>query len=138
MRPKSYTKSILAILAIAIAACDLSVGPHDSLVPQQLLFVVYGPHIRQGIYSLESDGQSIKRLTPDSLSVSTHYSCSPDGETILFSAYYNQNSDIWRISRSSKSVTRVISDPSVDESPQWLHEGSGFVFRSNRSGRYSI
>jgi len=35
-------------------------------------------------------------------------------------------------------VTRVVADAAMDDSPEWLYDGSGFVFRSNRSGRFSV
>jgi Tol biopolymer transport system component len=128
----------LALLATGMDACDRSVDSQAQRISYQLVFSAYGPHIWQGIYALDEGGTSIKRLTPDSLSVSYRYSCSPDGESILFSAYWNQNADIWKITRANRVVTRVVSDPSADDSPQWLYDGSGFVFRSNRTGRYSL
>jgi Tol biopolymer transport system component len=129
---------IIGLLAVAIGSCDHGVGPDSSMTSFQLLFSGYGPHILQGIYAVESDGVTIKRLTPDSMLLAPLFSCSPDGQSILFAVYANQSSDIWKITRSNRAVTRVVADAAMDDSPQWLYDGSGFVFRSNRSGRFSV
>ncbi|MBM4170161.1 MAG: hypothetical protein FJ215_13540 [Ignavibacteria bacterium] len=138
MKAYSATLIILALVAASTGACNQSVGPEACAPSFQLVFSARGPHTLQGLYTLDATGTGIKRLTPDSMTVSPRYSCSPDGQWILFAAFANQSSDIWKINRTTRLVTRVVADPAVDDSPEWLHDGSGFVFRSNRSGRYSI
>ena len=138
MRTQYAIWLLTAALSFAFLSCEHSTESVETTTAPQLLFSVYGPHIQQGIYASEKGGVAVIRLTPDSMFSPARYSCSPDGEAILFAVYSNGNSDIWKITRRDRTLTRVTSGPAFDEGPQWLYDGSGFVFRSNRSGRYSV
>ena len=128
---------VLALLCTQIGSCDLSVGPETSRRSFQLTFAGYGQKVLRGIYAVDAGATSIKRLTPDSMNINYKYSCSPDGESILFAMYSSHGWDIWKIARSNRIPIPVVAD-GFSENPQWLYDGRGFVFRSARTGRSSI
>ncbi len=72
------------------------------------------------------------------MSVSPRFSCSPDGQSIPFAAYSNGTTDIWKITRDNTTPVRVVASSGMDDSPRWLYDGSGFVFRSNRTVRFTL
>ena len=128
---------VFVVLCTQIGGCNLSVGPEGSATSHQLTFAGYGQHVLRGIYAVDAGATSIKRLTPDSMDINYKYSCSQDGESILFAMYTSHGWDIWKIARTNRIPIPVIAD-GFSENPQWLYDGRGFVFRSARTGRSSI
>jgi tricorn protease len=59
---------------------------------------------------------------------------SPDGETILFSAY----GDLWRVSASGGQATLLTLDDAWDGHPVWSRDGAQIAFASDRFGDLDI
>lgn len=136
---------LIAFIAVGgMLSCDSNVGPSSSSAQYQLLFVS-GDAYGRGIYALSVDWRSTRCVTPSWLLVGYHFSVSPDGDFLLFSAraqdslgHWEVNEDIWKLSRRDSSLTRVTSNPSFDITPEWISDGTALVFLSGRTGRTGL
>lgn len=64
---------------------------------------------------------------------------SPDGTRFAFVGRDEaSNEDIYVANVDGSSVTRLTSDPGVDDQPAWSPDGQAIVFRSNREGKFDI
>ena len=48
------------------------------------------------------------------------------------------NFDIWVLETARKGLRRLMSDPSLEYSPQWSPDGDRIVYSSNRTGHYDL
>jgi len=60
---------------------------------------------------------------------------SPDGKKLAFANHKNGNTDIYVLDLSSKKVTRLTSQLSIETEPVWTPDGKSIIFTSDRSGR---
>lgn len=64
---------------------------------------------------------------------------SPDGTRLAFVGLDGgSNQDIYVANVDGSGVTRLTSDPAVDDQPIWSPDGQAIAFRSNRQGKYDI
>ncbi len=63
-------------------------------------------------------------------------SLSPDGSRVAFDRTQQGNTDIWLV--DGERLTRLTSDPAVDQFPIWFPRGDRIVFGTTRSGGQNI
>jgi hypothetical protein len=61
---------------------------------------------------------------------------SPDGSRVAFDRTLQGNTDIWLV--DGERLTRLTSDPAVDQFPLWTPRGDRIIFGTTRSGGQSI
>ena len=69
--------------------------------------------------------------------VRNNYPISEAGK-VVFASYRDNNDDIYSMNSDGSGVTRLTTDPSTDNAPDWSPDGSQIVFDSNRSGLFEI
>ena len=60
---------------------------------------------------------------------------SPDGKKLAFANHKNGNTDIYVLDLSSKKVSQLTSQLSIETEPVWTPDGQSIIFNSDRSGR---
>jgi Tol biopolymer transport system component len=112
--------------------------PSPSLQPKggRLVFVSSRDGNRE-IYSLDTNGRAITRLTKDP---AEDYApkWSPDGKQIVFVSTREGNPDIFVMDRDGSNIIKLTDDPADDVDPSWSPDGQKIVFASNRSGNYNL
>ena len=88
------------------------------------------------IYSLESDGANIKRLTYKGKNESPAWS--PRGDKIAFSRSINGNFNIWVMNPDGTEQRQLTFDSDDDEHPSWASNGRYIAFKSDRDGSSAI
>jgi serine/threonine-protein kinase len=63
---------------------------------------------------------------------------SPDGRRIAVSARGAETADIWIYDIASGTLTRLTTEGTVNDRPEWTSDGKRVVFRSNRGGTYAL
>jgi eukaryotic-like serine/threonine-protein kinase len=63
---------------------------------------------------------------------------SPDGAHVAANAVVDQNSDNWVWNLARATLTRVTSDPAVDQAFVWSPDSQRLLFSSNRSGVFNL
>lgn len=63
---------------------------------------------------------------------------SPDGERIVFQAYWSGDYDVWSVRPDGSDLTRLTHGPFDDREPTWAPDGQRIVFSSDRGGSYDI
>lgn len=102
----------------------------SSVSAQRIAFFDWG-----AMYVMNTDGSGYQRVIADEpgtpFSV-THPAWSPDGSKIAFAASRNGNWDIYVVNGDGSNVTRLTTDPAIDDSPDWSRDGKQIVFSSMR------
>ena len=86
------------------------------------------------IWVSNKDGSSPRRLTTDSAD-EDHPHFSPDGKWIAFSANYDNNRDVYKISVKGGQPTRLTWHPGADQVNGWSANGLRILFTSRREMR---
>ena len=63
---------------------------------------------------------------------------SPDGAHVAANAVVDQNSDNWVWNLARATLTRVTSDPAVDQAFVWSSDSQRLLFSSNRAGVFNL
>lgn len=90
-----------------------------------------------GIGYTESIGDSIFDTVYETEFSSQIIDCpkmSPDGKSVLF----KWKGDIWEINPEENTLENNTKSSYSDSDPRWIHDGSGFLFSSDREGRFDI
>ena len=84
------------------------------------------------------DGTGLRQLTTLDSPEVRHPAWSPDGQTIVFEATIDGNTDIYVISREGAVPRRLTTEESIDTFPSWSRDSKWIYFSSDRSGRNQI
>lgn len=63
---------------------------------------------------------------------------SPDGQQIVFQAYWAGDYDVWVVDADGRNLRQLTVGPYDDREPAWSPDGNSVVFSSDRSGSYDI
>ncbi len=63
---------------------------------------------------------------------------SPDGDRIVFQAYWGGDYDVWSVGADGSGLSRLTWGPFDDREPSWSPDGSRILFSSDRAGSYDI
>jgi eukaryotic-like serine/threonine-protein kinase len=120
--------------------------------------VGYDPTFNLGAFSISDDGRIAYRATagrqqltwydrtgkpvgvvgePDVTSP-LYPELSPDGKRVALTRTLQNNPDIWLMDVVRGSLTRVTSDPAIDNSVVWSPDGTRLVFASSRRNKANI
>ncbi|HVL15770.1 MAG TPA: PDZ domain-containing protein [Gemmata sp.] len=95
--------------------------------PRKIAFVY-----SDDLWVADHDGKNPRRLTSD-IGVESNPVFSPDGQTIVFSAQYDGNTDVFTIPTAGGMPTRLTSHPSPDVARGFTPDGKSVLFTSNRN-----
>lgn len=102
----------------------------SSATVQRIAFFDWG-----AMYVINSDGTGYQRVVADEVGTPfsvTHPAWSPDGSKIAYAATRSGNWDIYVVNADGSNVTRLTTDPAIDDSPDWSPDGKQIVFSSTR------
>ena len=94
------------------------------------------------IYTMESDGTNVQRITDQGYAVSPAWS--PNGQFLLFSwiRHYGPGvlggEDIYIMDIASKQFVQLTHDGGRNDFPTWSPDGRHIAFQSSRSGSEQI
>ena len=94
------------------------------------------------IYTMETDGTNVQRITDQGYAVSPSWS--PNGQFLAFAwiRHYGPgapgNSDIYIMDVSSRQWVQLTHDGGHNDYPSWSPDGRHIVYQSNRSGGEQI
>jgi len=89
------------------------------------------------IYTVDSDGQNIKKLTNNT--VDDYFpSYSPDGKHIIFVSKIAGNEDIWIMDKNGNNITQLTQNTGNDYNPVWGPDGTKLAFVSETDGQTDI
>ncbi len=63
---------------------------------------------------------------------------SPDGDRIVFQAYWSGDYDLWSVAPDGSGLTQLTHGPFDDREPTYSADGRRVLFASDRSGSYDI
>ncbi len=88
------------------------------------------------IYTVPIAGGMPVAVTPNTPSF--WHACSPDGQTLAYTALRNDELDIYTISTQGGEETRLTSSPGLDDGPDFSPDGQYIYYNSMQSGRMEI
>lgn len=100
-----------------------------------------GTAVGQGneIFKMNADGQGQINLTANAAAVNDGSpEWSPDGSRIAFQSNRNGDFDIYTMTATGSSVTRLTTHVAADRNPVWSPSGSHLAFESERDGSSQI
>ena len=89
------------------------------------------------IWVVPAEGGVAEPLT-DELGDARQPSWSPDGERIVFQAYWAGDYDIWTVGADGSGLSQLTAGPFDDREPAWHPSGDRVAFSSDRGGSYDI
>jgi len=89
------------------------------------------------IFSIDSDGQNLKRLT-STAAVDEHPAWSPDGLKIAFQSDMSGDIEIHLMDADGGNIEQLTDSPGDDWSPTWSPDGTRIAFASSRNGNWDI
>lgn len=124
--------------ALILAAGLTAAGPalaqddtrllRDPAISQSNIAFVYAGDL----YVADRNGANARRLTSHAAN-ETGPVFSPDGQTIAFTANYNNNTDVYTIPVTGGQPTRLTYHPGGDTAVDWTADGSAVAFVSRRN-----
>jgi TolB protein len=90
------------------------------------------------IYIANADGSEIVNVTSSFNSWDNGWSWSPDGKWIAFSSDRDGNWELYKMTATGDSITRLTNDAKSDGWPTWTPDGKSIVFSSDRTGNWEL
>ena len=88
------------------------------------------------IYRVPLEGGTPKLIT--SKGHSFWHGISPDGKSILYTAFRNEKADIYKMNLNEKKEIRLTNEPGLDDGPEYSHDGKYIYYNSMASGKMEI
>ena len=88
------------------------------------------------IYIIPITGGTPELVTP--LMPSYWHGWSPDGKRLVYTAERNEVYDIYEIDIATNTEVQITNNPTLDDGPEYDHDGSYLYFNSFRSGSMEI
>jgi Tol biopolymer transport system component len=89
------------------------------------------------LWLLDKNGGNVVALT-DGLGNARQPDWSPDGQSLLFQAYWEGNWHIYILNLESKEISRITSGSFDHREPVWSPDGESIVFSSDLEGSYDL
>ena len=127
---------IVALIPLRICAVNITdtrLMQQPTISSEQIAFIY-----ANDLWTAKIDGTNVKRLTSDAGVESNPY-FSPDGKTIVFSAEYDGNTDVYTVDAVGGIPKRLTWHPSADIVNGFTADGKAVLFASGRedfSNRY--
>ena len=80
-------------------------------------------------------------MTPELITPKGHsfwHGISPDGESILYTAFRNEEADVYKMNLSDKKEIRLTYESGLDDGPEYSHDGKHIYYNSIASGKMEI
>jgi len=90
------------------------------------------------IWTCDSSGTNVRRLTRTEGTVTGHPWWSPDGKKICFDSRPRGQTDIYIMDVETRSIEQMTRQGFIDRRPTWSKTGRSIYFSSNRSGRFEM
>lgn len=90
------------------------------------------------IYVGDADGSNITNVTSAFNSWDNGWSWSPDGKWIAFSSDRDGNWELYKMTATGESITRLTNDAKSDGWPAWTPDGKSIIFASDRTGNWEL
>lgn len=88
------------------------------------------------IYRVPLEGGTPELITPKGHSF--WHGISPDGESILYTAFRNEEADVYKMNLSDKKEIRLTYESGLDDGPEYSHDGKHIYYNSIASGKMEI
>ena len=113
---------------VFFSLCALSAQAKTPSFPveQMLVFSVRSTQ-GTGIYRASLAKPIPERLTPEGMRANWPVP-SPDGKTIAFQRWQNDQIDIWTMTVDGREHTELIAEPDHDYLPTWMSDGKSLVY----------
>lgn len=87
------------------------------------------------IYTMNTDGSNVQRLTKDDMKGPFSFSVSPDGRRLAYVSDKTGNPDLWVMDLNTKTTIQVTDTEFGDEgSPSWTSDSQSIAFHSDSKG----
>jgi Tol biopolymer transport system component len=83
------------------------------------------------IWTCKRDGSGLQKLAPQNGTLAW----SPDRKSIAFDSVDNGNTELYVVSSNGGQPRRLTSDPGIDGTPEWSHDGNSIYFTSTRAAQ---
>jgi Tol biopolymer transport system component len=100
-----------------------------------VVYRVGGPVTTQLTW-FDRSGRALGSIATPERAEPANPSLSPDGSRVAFDRTLQGNTDIWLV--DGERLTRLTSDPAVDQFPIWSPRGDRIIFGTTRSGGQSL
>ncbi len=117
---------LLPIVASAIDPQDTRMLAQPALSKNHIAFIY-----AEDLWVANADGSGPRRLTVDE-GIESAPMFSPDGQTLVFSAQYDGNTDVFNIPVNGGIPKRLTWHPGVDQARGFTNDGSSVYFTSQR------
>ena len=136
-----YSKTVEGLDQVIVAATDgtsirqITAGPEANWGPalspdgRTVAFVKGYPNII-GLYAIQVDGSSERRLTRLPIDRFDLAEWSPDGSSLLYGAGKNDEgrADLWAVGLEGASERRIVGAPGNDTGPTWSPDGRWIAY----------
>lgn len=87
------------------------------------------------LYVMDFPGGTPRRLTNNKFT-EAHPSWSPDGNSIVFTTWENEEGHLYKIGKDSRNLTRLTKTPGIYSNPAWSHNSERIAFTRGSAENY--